>query len=114
VLGCAATTGSLETGKEADVVVVPLRRPVATLDAALAALIFDTDDLGVSRQWVALFAKRNGLNRSKAGRPSRYDNKKINELLGKGKTYAEIVDIVGAPSEDAVRAAQRYWKRKMN
>jgi hypothetical protein len=72
------------------------------------------DDLGVSRQWVALFAKRNGLNRSKAGRPSRYDNKKINELLSKGKTYAEIVDIVGAPSEDAVRAAQRYWKRKMN
>jgi cytosine/adenosine deaminase-related metal-dependent hydrolase len=52
VLGCAATTGSLETGKDADVVVVPLRRPVATLDAALAALIFDTDDLGVSRSYV--------------------------------------------------------------
>lgn len=52
VLGCAATTGSLETGKEADVVVVPLRRPAATLDAALAALIFDTDDLGVSRSYV--------------------------------------------------------------
>lgn len=73
------------------------------------------DDLGVSRQWVALFAKRNGLNRDKAGRPSRYDNKKIGELLSKGKTYAEIADVVGAPSEDAVRAAHRYWrKRKMN
>lgn len=52
VLGCAATTGSLEVGKEADVVVVAQRRPSATLDAALACLVFDTDDVTVSRSYV--------------------------------------------------------------
>ena len=52
VLGCAATTGSLEVGKEADVVVVPQRRATPTLDAALAGLIFDTDETHVARCYV--------------------------------------------------------------
>lgn len=72
------------------------------------------ESLGVSRQWVALFAKRNGLSRPKAGRPPRYDHKKIVELLDAGSSYAEVMDAVGAPSEMAVRAAAMYWKRKIN
>lgn len=71
-------------------------------------------ELGVSRQWVALFAKRNGLSRPKAGRPSRYDYAKVAMLLGEGKTYEEIAQEVGAPSPMAVRAAMSYKKRKQN
>lgn len=52
VLGCAATTGSLQLGKEADLLIVPLARAAANLDAALASLIFDTDNLGVLRSYV--------------------------------------------------------------
>jgi transposase len=72
------------------------------------------EDLGVSRQWVALFARQRGLNRPTSGRPPRYDHKRIVELLDGGSSYAEVMDIVGAPSEMAVRAAAAYWKRKMN
>lgn len=51
-LGCERVTGSLEPGKDADLVVIPMRHPVKTLDAALAALIFDTDEPRVSASFV--------------------------------------------------------------
>jgi hypothetical protein len=72
------------------------------------------DDLGVSRQWVALFAKRNGLGRIKAGRPSRYNHKEILELLKNGVKYPQIAEQIGAQSGTAVRAAIGYYKRKGN
>lgn len=71
-------------------------------------------ELGVSRQWVALFAKRNGLSRPKAGRPSRYDYSRVYEMLRNGKSYEDIATEVGAPSPMAVRAAMSYKKRKEN
>ncbi|MBM4377103.1 MAG: guanine deaminase [Deltaproteobacteria bacterium] len=52
VLGCAQETGSLEAGKDADLVVVPRPRPARTLDAALAGLVFDTDAIEVSASYV--------------------------------------------------------------
>lgn len=70
--------------------------------------------LGVSRSWVALFARLNGLSRPKAGRPSRYDFNKIEELLGQGKTYVNIVEELRYPSVSALRAAIGYRKRKSN
>lgn len=72
------------------------------------------DEFGVSRQWVALFAKRNGLSRPKAGRPSRYNHEEILKLLKNGVKYAQIAEQIGAQSETAVRAAIGYYKRKAN
>lgn len=72
------------------------------------------EEFGVSRQWVALFAKRNGLNRPKAGRPSRYDHEKILEMLRAGSSYSDVAKAVNAPSESAVRAAVGYRRRKGN
>jgi hypothetical protein len=71
-------------------------------------------ELGVSRQWVALFAKRNGLNRPKAGRPSRYDHAAVMKMLSEGRTYEEIAKEIGAASPTAVRAALRYQAKKAN
>ncbi|MBM4357953.1 MAG: guanine deaminase [Deltaproteobacteria bacterium] len=51
-LGCDRVTGSLEPGKDADLIVIPMRRAVKTLDAALAALIFDNDDVRVTASFV--------------------------------------------------------------
>lgn len=51
-LGCAHATGSLEPGKDGDVVVVPLRNPARSLDTALATLIFDNDDVRVAQTYV--------------------------------------------------------------
>jgi hypothetical protein len=70
--------------------------------------------LGVSRQWVALFAKRNGMSRPKAGRPPRYDYLRVYTMLSEGKDYATIAKEIGAPSATAVRAAMYYKKRKQN
>jgi transposase len=72
------------------------------------------DAIGVSRQWVALFAKKNGLNRPKAGRPSRYNHEKILEMLRAGSSYSDVAKAVNAPSESAVRAAVGYRRRKGN
>jgi len=72
------------------------------------------EEFGVSRQWVALFAKRNGLSRPKAGRPSRYNHEEIMELLKKGVNYTKIAEQIGAKSPTAVRAAMGYYKRKGN
>jgi transposase len=71
-------------------------------------------EFGVSRQWVALFAKRNGLGRPKAGRPSRYDHEKIVLMLKGGMSYDAVAAEIGAQSGTAVRAAVGYWKRKAN
>ena len=70
--------------------------------------------LGVSRSWVALFARLNGLSRPKVGRPSLYDHKKIVAMLKDGMTYEEVAEKIGAVSGTAVRAAVSYWKRKAN
>lgn len=72
------------------------------------------DEFGVSRQWVALFAKRNGLGRIKAGRPSRYNHEEIIKLLNNGVTYEQVAEKIGAQSGTAVRAAIGYYKRKAN
>ena len=72
------------------------------------------EEFGVSRQWVALFAKRNGLSRPKAGRPSRYNHEEILELLKNGVKYKQIAEQIGAQSGTAVRAAIGYYKRKGN
>jgi uncharacterized protein (DUF433 family) len=72
------------------------------------------EEFGVSRQWVALFAKRNGLGRPKAGRPSRYNHEEILKLLDNGVTYEQIAEKIGAQSGTAVRAAIGYYKRKAN
>ncbi len=52
VLSCADVTGSLEPGKDADFVVVALRSAPATLDEALATLVFDSDAARVLRSYV--------------------------------------------------------------
>ena len=72
------------------------------------------EEFGVSRQWVALFAKRNGLSRPKAGRPSRYDHEAILKMLDNGVTYEQVAEKIGAQSGTAVRAAIGYYKRKAN
>jgi transposase len=72
------------------------------------------EEFGVSRQWVALFAKRNGLGRPKAGRPSRYEHEKIVAMLKDGMSYDDVAAKIGAQSGTAVRAAVGYWKRKAN
>ena len=72
------------------------------------------DEFGVSRQWVALFAKRNGLGRIKAGRPSRYNHEEILRMLNNGVTYEQVAEKIGAQSGTAVRAAIGYYKRKAN
>jgi siroheme synthase len=72
------------------------------------------DEFGVSRQWVALFAKRNGLGRIKAGRPSRYNHEEILKMLNNGVTYEQVAEKIGAQSGTAVRAAIGYYKRKAN
>lgn len=72
------------------------------------------EEFGVSRQWVALFAKRNGLSRPKAGRPSRYQHERIVAMLKDGMTYEQVATKIGAQSGTAVRAAVGYWKRKAN
>lgn len=72
------------------------------------------EEFGVSRQWVALFAKRNGLSRPKAGRPSRYDHQAILKMLDNGVTYEQVAEKIGAKSSTAVRAAMGYYKRKGN
>lgn len=51
-LGCADLTGSLEPGKDADFVVIPVSRVPLTLDDALATLVFDNDDPNVARSYV--------------------------------------------------------------
>ena len=71
-------------------------------------------ELGVSRQWVALFAKRNGLSRPKAGRPSRYDLDRVEELLKADVPYCRIVEQLEYPSVTALRAAVGYRRRKTN
>jgi guanine deaminase len=49
-LGSAGTIGSLEVGKEADVVAI--RLPAGDREAVLQALAFDNDAPAVSRVWV--------------------------------------------------------------
>jgi len=51
-LGCADVSGSLEPGKDADLIVVPLPHAAKSLDDLLAQLIFDTDTTEVSRVYV--------------------------------------------------------------
>ncbi len=51
-LGCAQVTGSLEPGKDADLIVVPLPNPAKTLETLLAQLIFDTDTPQVTRVYL--------------------------------------------------------------
>jgi guanine deaminase len=51
-LGLGDAVGSLEAGKDADLSVVPMPRAMATLDDALAALVFDTDDVQMSQVYV--------------------------------------------------------------
>jgi guanine deaminase len=51
-LGWGHVTGSLEPGKEADIVVLRLPTPASTLDEVLAALVFDTDAVGVEACYV--------------------------------------------------------------
>jgi cytosine/adenosine deaminase-related metal-dependent hydrolase len=46
-LGWDATTGSLEEGKDADMLVLRAAAGARSIDDVLSALIFDNDDLGV-------------------------------------------------------------------
>jgi len=70
--------------------------------------------LGVSRQWVALFAKRNGLSRNKAGRPAKYDHAEIVRLIDGGESAIRVMKAVGAPTTESIRSAYHYWKRRVN
>jgi guanine deaminase len=51
-LGWGDRTGSLEVGKAADVIAVPMPKRVTEARAALAALVFDSDQTDICSAWV--------------------------------------------------------------